>query len=59
MLSNPLSTPLAIQEDSKMSQIGAPDLNSMNLELDTRAVIPYEPPEKNPYILEKLPALGE
>ena len=48
MLSNPSSTPLAIQEDSEMSHAEAPDLNSMNLEPDTRAVIPYKPPE-NPY----------
>ena len=32
-----------------MSQQEAPDPNSMNLEPDTRVVIPYEPPEKNLY----------
>ena len=52
LYSNPPSTttsPLAIYRDSEMSQQEAPDPNTMNLELDTRVVIPYEPPEKDCY----------
>ena len=51
LYSNPPSTttsPLAIYGDSEMSQPEAPDPNTMNLEPDTRVVIPYEPPE-NPH----------
>ena len=51
LYSNPPSTttsPLAIYGDSEMSQQEAPDPNTMNLEPDTRVVIPYEPPE-NPH----------
>ena len=44
-----MTSPLAIHGDSEMSQQEAPDPNSMNLEPDTRVVIPYEPPEKNLY----------
>ena len=52
LYSNPPSTttsPLAIREDSEMSQLETPDVketeNTMNVEPDTRVVIPYEPPE--------------
>ena len=31
-----------------MSQLEAPDPNTMNLEPDTRVIIPYEPPENRP-----------
>ena len=51
LYSNPPSTttsPLAIYGDSEMSQLEAPDPNTLNLEPDTRVVIPYEPPENRP-----------